>query len=1344
LSNLNGRCPACRQPYDRENITFKPLDAEQIAKEQNEKKMRDKLKKQQEANSRKNLTNVRVIQRNLVYITNLPVSIAKEDLLKTSPYFGQYGKILKVVVNKSRAYNVGHPNGPSYSAYITFDRQNDALVAIQCVDGFWIEGRSIRAAFGTTKYCSYFLRDMACTNAECMYLHQLGGEADSFTKEDMTAGKHHFHDQIHPASQLPPSAPRTPVEGARTVFPSPSSIVGLRTSTDPIVSSDMIEPSIVEKATPDRTQAHSASAQPTAASAAQPQANRNKKGRVATAPPPTESETTRSILPPTASWAGARNRGDTTPQRRDTTSPDDTVDAPNVAIAKESKMPQAEVDIQKEANASELQSYGVFPSAPIRSNDEVEVEDLGFDPWAEGAKGLHDFIESPPRVITPDTEESFLPSQLLTQSQNAPPLSPPSSSAPYPFTAEILISKDVVDPRNFQDIPPGFLGATFHGAHPVPPTQASIPRKAARSRFGFAQEEEGAPAYTHFSGHPSTAPVTFESSASLPYQPDLGWSLDGAPNYFASQPPPPPPFGRGPEEYHPVGWVTSPSQIAPSPFGNWMIPNALGQETPPFLSAPSWNTEQMNSLYPSVFSGNGVPDMKVGGMDDQNSRTTMPRMIHLSLADDILHPVSPRKDSSSAPNPPPKEDSNGHSMPFFDSAIISAGSFSRPIVPPETALAAYPSIEGKGKRDEADLRSLMGLPDRPARAEIAEENHQGKPQSAPGKNPYMKRGQMDHAPPPPSWHGQYPFPNNPEAPSYSNYSHSYHHHPVPGAHHPHHSSHDQNALYPRNYPQPGRFHHREQRKDYDDQRRNRSLSGNGTQGTATVFAPNRPPYATNPQPFRPKHGYNKGYDQSRHGTIPNHISSHHPYPAYPPQQPPQSTSLPSHQHALSSPTLQSSNTPPNISPQLLSTQPLSYPPSAAVHSQAPPAPSHAQSIPLATSADAHDKDKHDDSKKAKAKKNARAPPAKARVEPDTQRGKPLTTISYEVLQTEEEDVWESHDPSRVEIETKSSWIDDSESEESEKETTEIEKTKETSSKNPPPSQPKDAKGKAGKASSLPAQTDQSSSQKVEKSSSPTPTVSSKATASAAAAPSASSRPATNAKHPVPAPAKAQAPSKKSQQTKQKKGAPAPPPPAPSQSSSVKPSPSSTPTTAQLSSTSLPSKPSSTPVAESVSPAGDAAPPPRPQNSEGNKKSQSTAAVKKDPPVISSPAPTPTGEAKEFTIPTYSSLRHLSPEEISEISQEMRLFLENMVAIPKPLLIPPPSPAAPFTLSTNFMPPDEETLHVEIPLESIMELSERYSDYEVKCLEERYSLANGETQDFAAKLHEVAVEMKKLI
>ncbi|CAN0080699.1 unnamed protein product [Ectocarpus sp. 4 AP-2014] len=49
-------------------------------------------------------------------------------------------------------------------------------------------GRTIRASFGTTKYCNSFLRNLPCNNPDCLYLHELGDEEDRFTKDEVQLG----------------------------------------------------------------------------------------------------------------------------------------------------------------------------------------------------------------------------------------------------------------------------------------------------------------------------------------------------------------------------------------------------------------------------------------------------------------------------------------------------------------------------------------------------------------------------------------------------------------------------------------------------------------------------------------------------------------------------------------------------------------------------------------------------------------------------------------------------------------------------------------------------------------------------------------------------------------------------------------------------------------------------------------------------------------------------------------------------------------------------------------------------------------------------------------------------
>ncbi|KAI3366534.1 hypothetical protein L3Q82_000669 [Scortum barcoo] len=189
----NGLCPACRKPYPEDPAVYKPLSQEELQRIKNEKKQKQNEKKQKITDNRKHLASVRVVQRNLVFVVGLSQRLADPEVLKRPEYFGKFGKIHKVVINNSTSY--AGSQGPSASAYVTYIRSEDALRAIQCVNNVVVDGRTLKASLGTTKYCSYFLKSMQCPKPDCMYLHELGDEAASFTKEEMQAGKHQEYEQ---------------------------------------------------------------------------------------------------------------------------------------------------------------------------------------------------------------------------------------------------------------------------------------------------------------------------------------------------------------------------------------------------------------------------------------------------------------------------------------------------------------------------------------------------------------------------------------------------------------------------------------------------------------------------------------------------------------------------------------------------------------------------------------------------------------------------------------------------------------------------------------------------------------------------------------------------------------------------------------------------------------------------------------------------------------------------------------------------------------------------------------------------------------------------------------------
>ncbi|CAG9314047.1 unnamed protein product [Blepharisma stoltei] len=146
---------------------------------------------------RHELTKCRVIQRNLVYLIGLPPSIADEETMIEEKYFGQYGHIRKCAVKKTSPYI--SPLGISYSAFITYNTEIEATLCIKACDGFKIEGRRLKATFGTSKYCNSYIKGQKCLNADCLYLHELGSQIDTFTKEDIQRNKHiQPHNSIFP------------------------------------------------------------------------------------------------------------------------------------------------------------------------------------------------------------------------------------------------------------------------------------------------------------------------------------------------------------------------------------------------------------------------------------------------------------------------------------------------------------------------------------------------------------------------------------------------------------------------------------------------------------------------------------------------------------------------------------------------------------------------------------------------------------------------------------------------------------------------------------------------------------------------------------------------------------------------------------------------------------------------------------------------------------------------------------------------------------------------------------------------------------------------------------------
>ncbi|CAF3915495.1 unnamed protein product [Rotaria sordida] len=208
----NGLCPACRKPYSENPAQFKPLTDEEIQQVKRDRKLKESNKKPKITESRKHLTNLRVVQRNLVFVNGLPSRLADTELLRRNDHFGKYGKIVKLVT--SPAHN-GQLN--SICVYITYSRSDEALRAIQSLCNYHVDGRTLKATLGTTKYCSRYLKGASCQKADCLYLHELGDPLASFTKEQMQQGLHLEYERKLMEQYMNKTMLDTPKTGRTTV-----------------------------------------------------------------------------------------------------------------------------------------------------------------------------------------------------------------------------------------------------------------------------------------------------------------------------------------------------------------------------------------------------------------------------------------------------------------------------------------------------------------------------------------------------------------------------------------------------------------------------------------------------------------------------------------------------------------------------------------------------------------------------------------------------------------------------------------------------------------------------------------------------------------------------------------------------------------------------------------------------------------------------------------------------------------------------------------------------------------------------------------------------------------------
>jgi len=58
-----------------------------------------------------------------------------------------------------------------------------------------INDRTLRTSYGTTKYCTFFLKGQSCPNSDCLYLHTCENKEELLIKDETLSNKEIFMDQ---------------------------------------------------------------------------------------------------------------------------------------------------------------------------------------------------------------------------------------------------------------------------------------------------------------------------------------------------------------------------------------------------------------------------------------------------------------------------------------------------------------------------------------------------------------------------------------------------------------------------------------------------------------------------------------------------------------------------------------------------------------------------------------------------------------------------------------------------------------------------------------------------------------------------------------------------------------------------------------------------------------------------------------------------------------------------------------------------------------------------------------------------------------------------------------------
>lgn len=100
----------------------------------------------------KTFEQVRVLVKNIIYVVGLPPNVCHRDILSRPDYFGQFGKITNLVINKEKDPDNPTSSALIHSCHVTFNDDSEAALALLACSKGRLSNFGLKVTFGTKKY----------------------------------------------------------------------------------------------------------------------------------------------------------------------------------------------------------------------------------------------------------------------------------------------------------------------------------------------------------------------------------------------------------------------------------------------------------------------------------------------------------------------------------------------------------------------------------------------------------------------------------------------------------------------------------------------------------------------------------------------------------------------------------------------------------------------------------------------------------------------------------------------------------------------------------------------------------------------------------------------------------------------------------------------------------------------------------------------------------------------------------------------------------------------------------------------------------------------------------------